>query len=293
MFPVVLAALSSVSYGASDFAGALASKRTESSIVTVLAQLVSLVTLGVVLVFLPPDVVLLSDFLWGAVGGVGVAVALTLFYRALAIGPMSTAAATTALVGALVPFVAGIALGERPAAITLAGIAASIPAAVMVSAGAPMDGSSPLPAPRERFAAREHAAATTRLSVVAGVGFGLFFVALSRTSADSGLFPLVGARTASIVVLALVLTASRGWGRPHRRSISHVVIAGVLDCAANATYMTAVEQGQLTWVAAITSLYPATTVLLAGVVLHERLGRVQVFGLALAGVALSLVAIGQ
>ena len=293
MFAVLLAALSSVSYGASDFSGAMASKRTDSAVVTVLAQSVSLITLGAVLLVLPPDVVIATDLAWGAAGGVCVAVALTCLYRALAIGPMSTAAATTALVGALVPFAAGLAFGERPGVITLVGIAVSIPAAVLVSAGGVGTRASLRLTPRERWVSREHAAVTTRLSFVAGVGFGLFFVLLSRTSADAGLFPLVGARVASVGILALALTAGSGWARPHRSSLVHIAIAGVLDCAANAAYVTALDHGQLTWVAAITSLYPATTVVLAGVVLRERLTRVQFAGLSLAGAALALVAIGR
>lgn len=293
MIAVVLAALSSVSYGASDFSGAMASKRTDSAIVTVLSQLVSLLTLGAVLLVLTPDAWRLVDLAWGALGGVGVAVALTCFYRALAIGPMSTAAATTALVGALVPLVAGLALGERPSTITFVGIVVSIPAAVMVSAGGAGGRGSLRLTPRERYLFREHAARTTRLAVVAGFGFGLFFVALSRTSSDSGLFPLVGARAASILVLALVLTVGRSWDRADRSSWGYIVLAGVLDCAANAFYLTALDEGQLTWVAAITSLYPATTVLLASVVLRERLTRMQLVGLALAGAALALVAVGR
>lgn len=293
MFAVLLAALASVSYGSSDFSGAMASKRTDSAVVTVLAQIVSLLTLGVVLVVLPPDAWTLRDFLWGALGGVGVAIALTCFYRALAIGPMSTAAATTALIGALVPLIAGLGFGERPGAITLVGIGVSIPAAVLVSAGGADGRASRRLTPRERFATREHQAVTARLSVIAGLGFGLFFVTLSRTSAESGLFPLVGARLASIALLVVVLTGRRSWSRPYRGSIGHIVAAGVLDCAANAFYLSALEDGQLTWVAAITSLYPATTVLMAWVVLKERMTRVQLAGLALAGAALALVAVGR
>lgn len=293
MIAVVLAALSSLSYGASDFSGAMASKRTDSAVVTVVSQFASLVTLGLVLLVLPPDLWSARDFAWGALGGLGVAVALTCFYRALAIGPMSVAAATTALVGALVPLVAGLAFGERPSTITFLGIALSIPAAVLVSAGGETGRGSLRLTPRERFIAREHGAHTTRLSILAGLGFGLFFVALSRTSAEAGLFPLVGARLASILVLALVLTLGRSWERVHRSSIPYVVLAGVLDCAANAFYLSALEEGQLTWVAAITSLYPATTVLLANVVLRERLTRIQVIGLLAAGGALALVAIGR
>lgn len=293
MFAVFLATLSSVAYGASDFAGAVSSKHTDSAVVAVVAQLVSLLTLAVLLVIMPPVTWSIDDLAWGAAGGVCVAVALTCFYRALAVGPMSTAAATTALVGALVPLVAGLMLGERPGGITFAGIAISIPAAVLVSVGSTGNRASMRLTPRERWVVREHEAQTFRLAVVAGVGFGLFFVLLSRTSSDAGLFPLVGARMASITVLVVLLSVGRTWSAPKRSSWLPIVVAGVLDCAANAFYLTALTHGQLTWVAAITSLYPATTVVLASMLLRERLAKIQVLGLVLAGGSLALVAVGR
>ena len=134
---------------------------------------------------------------------------------------------------------------------------------------------------------------TRLISVIAGLGFGLFFVALSRTSSDAGLFPLLGARAASITVLALVITGRRVWSPISRPSWPYVLIAGVLDCAANGFYLTALGRGTFVWVAAIASLYPVSTVLLARVVLKERLAPIQVLGLAAAGGALVLIAIGR
>jgi drug/metabolite transporter (DMT)-like permease len=293
VFAVVLAVLSSVSYGASDFAGAMAAKSASSTVVTTLVQAVSLVTLGVILLVDPPAAMRAVDLGWGALGGVGVAVALTCFYRALAIGPMSVAAAATALVGALVPLAAGVLFGERPSGITWLGIAASIPAAVLVSAGGAGIGHLRLATPREQVFVSARQASTIQLSVIAGLGFGVFFVALSRTDAESGLYPLVGARAASIAVLVTALAFSRSWGGVARSSAGYVVVAGVLDCAANSCYLLALEDGDLTWVAAVVSLYPATTVLLAGLVVRERISRLQLVGLLLAGVALAMVAIGR
>ena len=129
------------------------------------------------------------------------------------------------------------------------------------------------------------------LAVIAGLGFGLFFVALSRTSPDAGLFPLVGARVASIVLLGTILTARRSWAPLASGSWPIVIVAGVLDCARNAFYITALGNGTFTWIAAITSLYPVATVLLARVILRERLAPIEVAGLLLAGSALTLIAI--
>lgn len=98
---------------------------------------------------------------------------------------------------------------------------------------------------------------------------------------------------ASVLVLAAALGVAHAWSPVDRRSHGAIVVAGVLDCAANACYLLALDDGELTWVAAITSLYPATTVLLAAAVLHERLTRLQVSGMGLAAVALVLVAVGR
>jgi drug/metabolite transporter (DMT)-like permease len=289
MFAVLLAALSSVSYGASDFSGAVASRRSDAAAVTVAAQIVSLVVLSVLLLVVPPEVWLVSDLVWGAAAGVCVAIALTAFYRALEIGPMTRAAATTALVGASVPLVAGLSLGERPGAVTLMGVGIAIVAAVLVSAGGTSSRSLLRLAPRERFVGREHAGLTTQLSVVSGLGFGLFFVLLSRASSDAGVFPLVGARAASVVVLLVVLVSRRRWGRPNPSSAALVVAAGGLDCAANVLYLAALHRGELVWVAAITSLYPVSTVALAWVMARGKISRSQLVGMGLAVTAIALI----
>ncbi|MEZ5378420.1 MAG: DMT family transporter [Acidimicrobiales bacterium] len=294
MLAVIFGALAGLSYGAADFSGAVASKKTSATVVTVAMQVVSLLALFGVLAIFPEDQRLVSDLVWAGLGGIGIAVGLTTFYQALAIGPMSTAAALTALIGSLVPLLASLALGERPGPITMGGILLSIPAVMLVSAGAADGGASGrMAAPRERVRLANEAGKTRALSVMAGLGFGAFFVALSRTSEDGGLFPLLGARGASIAVLCLMLTVTQTWEPVDKTAWKPVIVAGVLDCAANALYLTALQQGQLSWVAALTSLYPVSTVLLAWLLLKERITKVQLLGLAMAAGALSLVAYGQ
>jgi uncharacterized membrane protein len=189
---------------------------------------------------------------------------------------------------------AGFLLGERPGLITMTGIALAIPTAVLVSLGDDYDDDSCRPDPSgDRVWPTSRQWQTRMLSVVAGFGFGLFFVALSRTSADAGLLPLVGARVASITALAWVIRRFSNATRPvERRWWSVITLAGLLDVAANATYLVAVRQGSLSWVAAISSLYPVSTVLLARLVLDERLARAQLWGLGASGLALVLVGVG-
>ncbi len=290
---VLFAVLSGVSYGASDFAGGLASKRNNAFLVTFVVQLVSVASLAVVLMLSAPAIVTTVDLGWGALAGVGATIGLTTFYKALADGPMSTAASVTALVGSLVPVLTGLALGEVPNGLTLIGIAVAIPSGIIVSAGGV--GSARLrfdETPRDRARRRFDTANTRRLSIIAGLGFGLFFVAVAQASADAGLYPLVGARFVSVVGLALLLTARKTWGVPHRADWTALVVAGVLDCSANSFYVMALDGASFTWVAAVVSLYPVATVLLARLILAERITRPQLVGLAGALVALFLVGVG-
>lgn len=290
MIAIVLAAAAGLSYGTADFLGAFASKRTSAMLVTVAMQAVSLIALNAWLLAFPSYERHPADLVWGAVGGLGAAVALVCFYQALAIGPMSTAAAITGIIGTVIPVGAGLAMGDRPGMLTLAGVVLCVPAATLVAAGVPGLGNAlRLAPPRERAIVHHRTGQTRRLAVAAGIGFGVFFVSLSRVSGEAGLFPLVGARAASIIGLGALITLRHEWSPLERGAWKPVVAAGVFDCAANAFYLLALTNGDLSWVAAITSLYPVATVMLARVVLGERLGRVQVIGLGLAGVALALV----
>ena len=292
MLAVVLATVSALSYGASDFSGAVASKDNDATIVTAAVQIVSLVAFGVLIWLNPVGQFTMADLAWGALGGLGTAVGLVTFYRALALGPMSVAAALTALWSSAVPIATGLALGDRPGLLTLVGIAVAVPSAVLVS----IEGNDGSPAiestPRERAVRWRRQARTRTLAIVAGLGFGLFFIALSRTSADAGLQPLLAARVASIAGLAVAVFRQGSVAGIGLRWAPVVILAGLLDCAANTFYLEAVRLGSLTWVAAISSLYPVSTVLLARVVLHERLARTQLYGMTAAAGALTLVGIG-
>ncbi len=296
MTAVVLAALAGLSYGASDFSGALASKENDSTLITVAMQVVSLMALLIILGTFSTGTFVVGDLAWGALGGLGAGFGLTTFYRALALGPMSTAAAITALCSAAIPVIAGLALGEVPGNLTLLGIALAIPGAVLVSVGGiALHAASPDLPPREYAAVRSAGGGnqTKVLAVAAGFGFGLFFIALAQTSVDGGLYPLLGARLASIAALGTVVTVSGSWAKIAGGQWWIVIVAGLLDCAANSFYLFALDTGSFTWVAAISSLYPVSTVLLARVVLNERITKVQVLGLAMAAAALALVAIGR
>jgi drug/metabolite transporter (DMT)-like permease len=274
---IVLALASALVYGTADFLGGLASRRVAAVVVTFVSQCAGLVSLLVVLPFAHGDGVVGADLAWGAAGGFAGAVALVCFYWALAAGTMSVVAPLTAVVSAVVPVVTGLALGERPSAGALAGVALALPAIALIA--------------RETAETRRRADRRVLLAALAaGVGFGFFFVALARTSGDTGLWPLVSARTASISLLAVVLAVAGRRPRVGAEVRVTVVAAGVLDTTANALYLAAANRGLLSLVAVIAALYPASTVVLARVVLGERVQRWQLGGFLLAALAVSLVA---
>ncbi len=293
MLAVALAGLAGLFYGASDFSGAAASKGNQPTVVTLGVQVTSLVALVGALFFLE-GTFRSEDLVWGALGGLSLAAGLALFYEALTLGPIATAAALTALVSASLPILAGLALGDRPSMVTLVGVALAVPAAVLVSAGeVGIRGSLTNTTPRERVLGRRQIGRTRMLSVGAGILFAGFLVSLSRVGDDAGLFPLLGTRAAAIIFLVLLITLQRLWSPVTPKSVPMVVGAGLFDCSADSFYLTALATGSLTWVAAISSLAPVSTVLLARVFFKERLTWAQIVGLALSAAALSLVAVGR
>jgi hypothetical protein len=215
-----------------------------------------------------------SDFAWGALCGVVGAAAVGMLYRGLAIGAMGVVSPITAVLAAALPVAYGALHNARPALAASIGIAISLVAVVALSGG------PPAPARQARSCITE--------ALGAGLLFGVFFIVLAQTRADAGLFPLVGARTASFATFALAGSVLRTSYRPAAGAIGIIVAGGVCDMLANVLYVIAAHGGLLAIVAVLTSLYPASTVALAAIFLHERLRALQWAGVALAltGVAL-------
>lgn len=278
---IILALGSAIAFGVGDFFGGLASRRTAVTAVIVCSQLVGLAVLVPALALVPgdPDP---ASVAWGCGAGLAGGVALLLFYRSLAEGSMSVAAPLTALGSAGVPVVVGAALGERASVVALIGIAIAVVAAVLVSA----EGGR-LPGPRELFTSTSSGGA-----LVAGALFGVFFVLLDQSDPSSGLWPLVGARLGSIVLMIGIGLRARRALRPHRGAVGAIVIAGVCDMGANVLFLLATRSGLLIITAVLVALYPAVTVLLARARLHERAHAIQLVGFAAAALAVTLIALG-
>jgi drug/metabolite transporter (DMT)-like permease len=275
-----LAVLASISYGAADFLGGLATKRGSTIFAAVVcSQAVGLLLVLLALPFLPAASPTAGDFAWGAASGLAGGIGLGLLYRGLAVGVMSVVAPVTAVCAVIIPVVVGVAFGERPAGLAVAGIALAVVAIVLISRSGEVEGG-----PR----------ATTGLgtAVASGIAIGIFLVCLERTGPAAGLWPLVPARVVSVSFFLLAGLLARQRLLPRRESWSIVIGGGTLDMVANILYLVAVRQGPLSIVATLTSLYPASTILLARIVLRERLRFVQQAGVACAVLAIVLIVSG-
>jgi drug/metabolite transporter (DMT)-like permease len=275
---VVLALTSSVAWGAADFAGGLISRRLPTLAVTVVSQSVGFAALLVALAVAGFRFDQRS-FALGVAAGAGGGAGLAAFYRALALGTMSIVSPVVAC-GAVVPFAISLATGERPSGIALAGAAVALGGAVLASVE------------ESRAPARERARAIA-LAVVAAGALGLFTYFLGLGSREgSALSTLLGARVGSLTLL-LALTAALGATlRVGRRGLLPVAAVGLTDVTANALFALASTHGLLALVSVLGSLYPVTTVLLAHVVLDERLTGVQLAGVAVALAGVAALSVG-
>ncbi|GII62024.1 multidrug transporter [Sphaerisporangium krabiense] len=276
MAAVLLATICAVVYGMADFFGGLATRRSRVLAVVLVSQIAGLLF---VLPLLPllPGAPSLGGLAWGMGAGLCGGLALIFFYRALAGGVMSVVAPTTATMSVALPVLVGLTMGERPEPLALGGVALALGAVILVGRDSTTAGA------RMAFGPVVQALA-------AGAGFGAFFVLLKQVPEGTGMWPLFGARLASVTLVgALALLTGRTL-RPGRGSLPTIVTAGVLDMAANVLYLLAAQRGLLVVVAVLVSLYPASTLVLARWVLKERLNAVQASGIGLALGAIALIA---
>jgi drug/metabolite transporter (DMT)-like permease len=273
---VLFALLAAACYGVSDFLGGFAS-RAANALTVLLHTYPAGAVVMIALLPLFPGPVSLSTFCWSVAGGAAGMIGVGLMYSAMTIAPMNVISPVTGVLAAVVPVLAGVVLGERPAVLVWLGMALALVAVVLITRS-PDD----LPhGPLSRTAVLQ--------ALGAGVGFGVYFVCLARSDTDSGLWPVVIARVAaSVLVLPFAIRA----GTVHRmapRITALALAAGAVDAGSNLAFLLASRHGYLSVAGVITSLYPAGTVLLAIVLLRERTGRIQWLGMGLAIVAVVLV----
>jgi drug/metabolite transporter (DMT)-like permease len=278
---ILLALVSAMAYGVSDFIGGIVSRRVSAWSVAVVGNTSATVCVALVALAVPGDPSG-RDFAWAALAGVATGLGTGFLYRGFASGRMSVVAPVSAVGAAVVPVLAGAVGGERFAPLVWFGIAAALPGIWLVAS-----------VPEEhRTGPRASLAEGLMDGLLAGLGFGVLFAALGQVPDSAGLWPLAAAQGVSVptvVVLALLL---RGSWVPRERPVRWAVLAGLLGALATWSFLVSTQLGYLTISGILASLYPATTVLLAALVLHERVHRAQGVGLGLCAVAVALVAAG-
>jgi drug/metabolite transporter (DMT)-like permease len=282
---VVLALFASITYGSADFLGGLFSRRVGVFTVVLVSQVLGTSLLVAALPFFLDDPYSGSAVAWGAGAGVAGAIGVTLLFRGLSQGRMSIVAPTTGTIAAAIPVLLGLISGERPETLALIGVGLALVAVALVSAsehGADSAARGPEGGGLWQSGLPE--------ALGAGTSFGLFFVLLDKAGDAAGLWPLVGSRASSITVMTLAVLVTRSAIKPPPGTLAGIAAAGALDVAANLFYLLATQQGLLSLVAVLTSMYPATTVLLARIVLKEKLSSVQLVGLLFAGAGIAAIA---
>ncbi len=280
---VLLGVLVAASFGSGDFLGGRASRRAPTLTVLMVAQSIAVLGAIAVCVFVSAHVGA-HDIVFGALAGSVNIVGIGLLYQGLAVGRMGVVAPITALVASMLPVAWGVANGERPSAVVVTGVALAVVAAVLISRQVD-DGTPGMPD-----------ASGITWSLGSGACLGASLILYLQTSTDSGLWPVLAARVASFVLVAVVLVAVAVRRVPIRfptgpdRVLS--LGAGVLDVTASSLELLAVRQGLLVVVSPLAALAPAVTVILARFVLGERLHTLQRVGLGFAMVGLVLIVVG-
>jgi drug/metabolite transporter (DMT)-like permease len=270
---IVLALSCALAWGISDFIGGLWSRRQGPWVVAFVVQTGALASTALV-ALAAGQPVSRPDAAWAVVAGLGAGSGTALLYRGLARGSMGVVAPMSAVTAALVPMTIGIATGERPGLWAMLGICLALPAIWLVSADS-----------------REEGRGGAWDGLWSGLGFGVYFLGSGQIEPDHALTPLALIQAVAFVPIVLLASLRREPLLPRSRSAWTVLWIGPLVAAANAAFLWAVDLGQLVITSVLASLYPAVTVGLAALVLHERIRRWQGVGLGLAALAVVLISL--
>jgi drug/metabolite transporter (DMT)-like permease len=270
----LFAALSALTYGFADFSGGLAARKSPVSAVVAWSQAIGIPVAVLAAPLIGTSIPTMESWMWGAAAGLSGALGLGFLYKGLAEGYAGVVSPTSAVTGAVLPVLFGFISGERPGVLSWTGVLLALPAVFLLT--------------WEKNENKGIVRESLRDGLVAGLGFGGFFILLAQTGELSGLWPLVAARTTSVPMLLIVTLVRRRSLALSPGSRISALGAGVLDMLANIFFLLSSRSGLLIIVAVITALYPAPTVLLHWIVLKEKLGVARIVGLAmaLAGIAL-------
>jgi drug/metabolite transporter (DMT)-like permease len=256
---------SAATWGAADFLGGLASKRTSPYRVLFLGELAGLIPFLFIAIVTERTLPPVTDVLWASLASLLGLTGLVFLYRALASGRMTIAAPVSALFAALIPVVFAFFTEGLPSAATLIGFVLAFVAVWLISQTGGLD--------------LHVSFSDLRLPLISGLFFGVYFIAIHKATLHATFWPLAGARTTGVLALGLIALFTRQPAMPPRGVWGIVIINGFLDIAGNGFYVLAARTGRLDVAAVLGALYPASTVLLAWILLKEKISMIQTIGI--------------
>ena len=274
MLSIFYGIVSAATWGAADFLGGLATKRTSPYRVLFLGQLSGLILFFLLALITGETYPLPSDVLWAVLASLLGVAGLVFLYRALAGGQMTIAAPVSALFSALIPVVFAIITTGLPSITTLVGFILAFLAVWLISQ---TDGMN------LRFSISD-----LRLPLISGLFFGLYFISLHKATLHSFYWPVTASRVSGVLVLGLIALLARQPAMPPREQWGIVILSGILDVTGNGFYALAARTGRLDVAAVLGALYPASTVLLAWIFLKEKVSTIQTIGIVCAFAAIIL-----
>ena len=276
---ILLALAAALLYGGSDFGGGLASRRLGSLRVSVVGSAAATVLTWATLILVGGPGPSLRAVAWGLASGLAGGAGTLVLYRGLARGQMSVVGPLSAVGAAVVPVAAGVALGERPSLLSVAGVLVALPAIVLVAASGSVRG---------KLGATPKGLLD---GLAAGLAFGILFIGLAQAGRNAGLWPVASEQTGALLVTLAVAVKTREPLRIPLRAAGLPVLVGASGMAATLAYFYATHFSMLAIAAVLVSLYPGVTVLLARTLLHERFTPAQRAGLGLCALAIAAIAL--
>jgi drug/metabolite transporter (DMT)-like permease len=279
MFSILFGLSSALTWGAADFCGGLASRKAKAYQAVLFGEAFGLAILLVAALFFGEPPLSWSAWLMCTIAGAMGVFGLLLFFQSLTKGQMTIAAPVSALTATILPVIVGSLLEKFPGWWTFAGFALALVAIWFISQ--PDGGPKSL---RVRLA-------DLALPLIAGAAFGVYLVLVEQGSQDHLLWPMIAARTAGTLTMLLYTLIGRRQFRPQGNVWPFILLNGLLDITGNGLYILAGQTGRMDVAAVLASLYPGSTVILAWLLLRERINRLQFFGILTALAAIVLMTV--
>lgn len=271
----VLALSAAAAWGAGDFTGGLASRRIGALQAVAALYTVGLLALVTVALArgegLPPS----ADLLWGAVAGLAGVAGLGFLMRGFAAGRMGIVAPVSAVLATSIPVIVATLTEGLPGALQLLGFGLALAGLWLLSRPQPLGGRP----------------AGLGVALLAGLGFGAFFVALDQVGAGAAFWPLAAGRLAALAMVIPLTLAQRRPILQRGAPLGLLALGGVLDVGGNLLFLLATQTGRVDVAAVLASLYPAVTALLAWLLAGEQMARSQIIGAAAAIAAIVLITV--